>query len=73
MTRRTPRHDQDFRAGSNRSAAQRVRSATAIAVPLVGHVCPLSERVRELPRNPFGGRMSRSAEPQDLPPVMSQN
>jgi hypothetical protein len=25
----------------------------------------------ELPCNPFGGRMSGSAEPQDLPPVMS--
>jgi hypothetical protein len=27
----------------------------------------------ELPRNPFGGRMSPSAEPQDLPPAVSQN
>jgi hypothetical protein len=30
-------------------------------------------RLSELPCNPFGGRMSRSAEPQDLPPVMSHN
>ena len=45
VARRTRRHDQDIRAGSNRSAVQHVHSATAIAAPLVGHVCPLSERV----------------------------
>ena len=31
-----------------------------------------AKRFGELPRNPFGGRMSRSGEPQDLPPLMSQ-
>ena len=30
-----------------------------------------AKRFGELPRNPFGGWMSGSAEPQDLPPVMS--
>ena len=45
VARRTRRHDQDIRAGSNRSTVQHVRSAMAIAVPLVGHECPLSERV----------------------------
>ena len=32
-----------------------------------------TKRLSEVLCNPFGGRMSRSAEPQDLPPVMSQN
>ena len=30
-----------------------------------------AKRFGELPRDPFGGRMSRNAESQDLPPVMS--
>ena len=96
VARRTPRHDQDIRAGSNRSAVQHVHSAMAIAAPLavtyahranatgkdfaIGAImianeilwCMLpAKRFGELPRNPFGGRMSRNAEPQDLPPVMS--
>ena len=41
-----------------------------IANEIIGCVLP-AKRFGELPRNPFSSRMSRSAEPQDLPPLMS--
>src|ERR1700726_3496904 len=55
---------------ANASGKDLAIGAIPIANEILRRMLPAT-RLGEFPRNPFGGWMSGSAEPQDLPPVMS--